>query len=356
MALLGSEIKPKVVKAALNTLYYPGIHRLLQPWWQGVGAIFTLHHVSPAPSSTEFAPNRILNVTPEFLDQTLNLMKSLDYDIVSLAEVKRRLEERDFSRRFVSFTLDDGYKDNYDIAYPVFTRHGVPFTVYVATSFPDGAAILWWELLEKVIEGTDELAIALDGKSTVYRTARIEEKYRAWDILYRQLRAMPEVEQRAWVAELALLHGIDPVDYCRTAAMSWDELRTLSLDPLVTIGAHTINHFALRKLDDETLASEVNGSRDRLAEMLGEVPRHFSYPYGNAPSASEREFEHVRELGFDTATTMRKAVLFPEHAAHLSALPRISLNGDYQSDHYTKLFLSGAPFALSNRFQKIIKS
>ena len=51
--------------------------------------------------------------------------------------------------------------------------------------------------------------------------------------------------------------------------------------------------------------------------------------------------------------TTRKGVLFPAHKRHLTALPRVSLNGEYQSLTYTALYLSGAPFAIWNRFQQI---
>ncbi|MCK5189047.1 MAG: hypothetical protein KAR12_03220 [Methylococcales bacterium] len=79
----------------------------------------------------------------------------------------------------------------------------------------------------------------------------------------------------------------------------------------------------------------------------------FAYPYGDKTSAGTREFNIIKELGYDTATTTRKGVLFPEHAQHLQALPRISLNGDYQKNRYIRLFLSGAPFAFLNRFRHI---
>ena len=61
----------------------------------------------------------------------------------------------------------------------------------------------------------------------------------------------------------------------------------------------------------------------------------------------------AREAGFETAVTTRKGMLFPEHRRHLTALPRVSLSGDYQSPAYTSVFLSGAPFALWNRFQRV---
>ena len=95
------------------------------------------------------------------------------------------------------------------------------------------------------------------------------------------------------------------------------------------------------------------GSADRIAQELGKRPVHFAYPYGDPGSAGPRDFALAKNAGFATAVTTRKGMLFPGHKDHLTALPRVSLNGDYQSLTYTALYLSGAPFALWNGFQQV---
>ncbi len=90
-----------------------------------------------------------------------------------------------------------------------------------------------------------------------------------------------------------------------------------------------------------------------IEAALGKRPAHFSYPVGDRTSAGSREFRIAAEVGFKTAVTTRPGVLFPEHAAHLTALPRISLNGEYQQRRYTKVLLSGAATALWNGFRRV---
>ncbi len=115
-------VKTKVLKAAMSGLYHSGAHRLLAPYTQGTGLIFTLHQVRPEEDKA-FAPNRILEVTPEFLDAVLDQVQEAGLDVVSLDEAMRRLKEGD-ERRFVCFTFDDGYRDNLHYAYPLFKRRG----------------------------------------------------------------------------------------------------------------------------------------------------------------------------------------------------------------------------------------
>src|SRR5437899_11490665 len=112
------QFRNTVIRAGLGALYFSGAHYLLRPIFSGVGAIFMLHHVRPRRDG-EFRPNRHLEVAPEFLRATLVHLRSRDIDIVTMDESHRRLNERDFSRRFACFTFDDGYPDNRAFALPV---------------------------------------------------------------------------------------------------------------------------------------------------------------------------------------------------------------------------------------------
>jgi peptidoglycan/xylan/chitin deacetylase (PgdA/CDA1 family) len=94
-------------------------------------------------------------------------------------------------------------------------------------------------------------------------------------------------------------------------------------------------------------------SRAVIAAALGKAPEHLAYPYGDAKSAGAREFRIAKELGFRTAVTTRPGVLFPEHADHLTALPRVSLNGTFQDTRYIPVLMSGAATALWNGFKRV---
>ena len=174
--------------------------------------------------------------------------------------------------------------------------------------------------------------------------------------LYWPLRNCPETEQRHWIRHQCDRAGIDLDAMCRAEAMNWDAIRKINRDPLCTIGAHTVCHNALKKLDATAALSEMVASRDRIAHELGEVPRTFAYPYGDETSAGEREFEMAREAGFTAAVTTRKGLVFDQHRDHLTALPRLSLNGGYQDCDFTDVLLTGAPFAMFNGLQRVVTS
>ena len=151
-------VKTAMMKATMSGLYDTGAHRLLAPYTQGSGVIFTLHHVRP-PQAKAFAPNRILEVAPEFLDAVLDQVEEEGLDVVSLDEAAQRLKDGE-GRRFVCFTFDDGYRDNLAYAYPSFKRRSLPLTVYVPTDYPSERGELWWLALEEVVARADEIELA----------------------------------------------------------------------------------------------------------------------------------------------------------------------------------------------------
>lgn len=348
-----AKMKTAMMKAAMSGLYHTGAHRLLAPHTQGIGVIFTLHHVRPEPDQPRaFAPNRILEVTPDFLDAVLDQVQEAGLDVLSLDQAIQRLKDGD-DRRFVCFTFDDGYRDNLEFAYPLFKRRSLPLTLYVPTDYPDGKGELWWLALEQIVARADEIELCRNGALWRLPMVTLPEKTRAFEEIYWWLRLLDEATQRSVVRALADRYEVDIAADCSRLVMTWDEIRTMAADPLVTIGAHTKGHFTISKLSEQRAADEMVGSADRIEQELGRRPIHFSFPYGDAGSAGPRDFALARQAGFKTAVTTRKGMLFGTHRRYLSALPRVSLNGEYQSLTYTALYLSGAPFALWNRFQRV---
>lgn len=334
----------RLLKATLDVMHYSGVSRLLAPYTRGAGVVFMLHHVSPEGPDA-FEPNRILKVTPDFLARVVDEARRQGFDIVSLDEVHRRLQSGVTRQRpFAAFTFDDGYRDNMIHAWPLLRREGVPFTIYVPTDFPDGKGFLWWLVLERVIRAADSVTLTMDGALRTFDCSSLSAKESAFDTIYWWMRALPEDRARTVVAELAAAVGIDAASLCRDLVMTWDELREMARDPLVTIGAHTRGHLALAKLSAEQSRAEIAESVARIEHELGRPCRHFSFPYGDTTSAGEREFAFAAELGLATAVTTRKGVVTP--SARLSALPRVSLNGDYQKTRYVEVLMSGAPFVM----------
>jgi peptidoglycan/xylan/chitin deacetylase (PgdA/CDA1 family) len=347
-----ARLKKAAIHAGLDTLYYSGIYRLARAMVGGVGAILMFHHVRP-PRDDPFQPNRHLEIAPQFLDEVIVALRAADVDIVSMDEAHRRLTSATPHRRFVVLTFDDGYRDNLTYAWPVLERHAVPFTLYVAAAFADGAGELWWRALEEAIAGQGSIAVAFDEATRLFDCATPQAKYETYGFLYRWLRQMPdEGALRAAVQRIAGDSGIDMPGQCRRECMDWGELSSLARELQVTIGAHTVNHVMLARVDADQARAEIRDSARLIEQRLGIAPRHFAYPVGDAAACGPREYA-TADAEYLTAVTTRPGVLFAEHRQHLTALPRISVNGEFQRLRYLDVLLSGAATGLWNGFRRV---
>lgn len=342
----------KAIAAAFRMMAATGADRWSRGFAQGVGVILTLHHVRAA-ERRGFAPNALLDITPDFLDRALRLIRAEGYDIVSLQEVLAHLRNPKPGRFFVALTFDDGYRDNVEEAWPILAKHEAPWTLFVTPGFADRTARLWWLELEEAIRALPRLDLALpDGRFAV-RTETDAEKIRAFDRLYWRLRRGPEAILLSTISALVAQAGIDHVALVERECLPWETLRALSGAPGVTIGAHTLTHPMLAKHDADGARGEIVESKQRLETELGIPIRHFAYPVGDPGSAGPRDFAFAAEAGFDSAVTTRPGHLFPEHAAHLHALPRVSLNGLHQNEAALRAVLSGLPFWLRSRGRRL---
>jgi peptidoglycan/xylan/chitin deacetylase (PgdA/CDA1 family) len=351
----GTMLRNILVKGGLQAVYHSGAARLLAPHWGGNGVIFCLHHVTPGGGrQSGFAPNSNLEITPDFLDSIITLVKGRGYELLSATEAVERLKSVSAQRkRFALFTLDDGYKDNLQYALPVFRRHNCAFTVYAAPRIAEGTCELWWRGLEAVIAKADRLDLSLGDFLFRAETRNEPSKWAAWHALAPRVQTMPEYGQRDWIRRAADKHDVDLNALCRNAAMTWDELRLMAKEPLATIGAHTLNHYNLGKLPEADARREIIESGKQIESELGRKVEHFAYPYGNKDAAGPREFRLAREAGYSSAVVTRLGTVSAGHVNHLHALPRIMVSGRFQDASFIEALISGVPGRLANGFKAL---
>lgn len=297
----------------------------------GIGTILMLHRVQPEREG-DFSPNRDMAVSPAFLDGFVRDAQQRGYTFVSLDQLSEQLVAGS-KKKLLALTFDDGYRDNLTVAYPILKRLGIPFTIYVTTSFPDGEAILWWYAIEQMLQQNEQIALA-DGSVLPCRTS--QEKLDAFVSLRQLIMALPRDGLGDRVNAIFERVNFDWRQMCAEEALSWDDLRELARDPLVTIGAHTVSHPVLSALSPEQACTEMRDSRERIEARIGEPVAHFCYPFGSRNEVGAREFELAQELGFKTATTTRWGNIFPKHRKHLHGLPRVALTNAFDWNDFRR--------------------
>ena len=317
----------------------------LWPAAGGRGVVFTLHHVRPA-SAQPHDPNALLSVTPQFLNEAIAAARESGLTPVALEDLPALLADPADGRRFVSFTLDDGYRDNAEHAAPVFRRHGVPYTIFVTEGFVERSRSAWWETAEALTARLDEAEFDFGQGPERLEMRTRGQKRAAFDRFSAFVQAGDEDEAVARLDRLARAHGLDPLALVDRLAMDAGELRALARDPLARFGAHTLTHVNLRRVGEARLREELAGSAGAVAAYVGRAPRAFAYPYGYAAAVGEREVRAAADAGFAVAVTTQPGVLGPWNLARPTAFGRVSLNGLYQKKRLVKALISGVPFKL----------
>ncbi len=347
-----ASLKQSVIGAGFALFRASGAHRVAARMTRGLGAIMMFHHVRPWGEEL-FAPNRLLEITPEFLAETIETLNGEGFDIVGIDEGLARLKSGPGEKPFAVLTFDDGYRDNLQHALPVLQHYRAPFTLYVTTGFADGTGRLWWLELEKAVRNMPHIELAIGGVNHVFECRTAQEKSDSFNRLYWLLRVRPEEEMLISTAYLAEKADVDSGALTKSLCMNWDEIAEIAADPLCTIGVHTLTHSMLAHRRIEFARHELAESRRIIGARIGKPAKHLAWPVGDPASAGPREFKLAQDLGFESAVTTRPGMLFPGHAGHLTALPRLSVNGNWQDRRFLEVLLTGAPFALWNKGRRL---
>ncbi len=351
----------KLVKRAASNILFPFLfytrsYFLSKPFYSGVGSILMFHRVCPESSKPRIRGNAGLEVTPEYLENTIEFLRQNKYEFVSLCQAAKILNEDRKAKKFTVFTFDDGYMDNYIHAYPILKKYRVPFTIYVTTNLPDGKAVLWWYLLEDLILKVTRIDFQLNGREYQYPCASLLQKEWTYQEIHRLILNGPSSELNQRIKQVFRDYDINFFEKTLELALTWEQIREMSEDPLVDIGAHTISHHALSKLTNSAVRNEIEGSRDKIESEINQKVKHFCYPFGTQNEVGEREFKIVKKCGFKTSTTTCAANIFSEHKNLLERLPRIPINQkrDNGNINYLNLWLKGALPCILNKLKRVV--
>jgi peptidoglycan/xylan/chitin deacetylase (PgdA/CDA1 family) len=255
------------------------------------------------------------------------------YQVVTVGAGVAQLDRGRLERNLVSFSFDDGYKDNHGVLLPLLKETGTTATVFVESAPLDRRTVNWshklfWLLSRMPLAdfvhaygkhvGDDRsfhLANQVVTEGRDPRPAYQVKRYLKYD-------GDPAARDRAIDAVFAEQGG-DERALCDALYMSWDEARELARSG-VELGGHTVGHPILSRLDAPEQAREVSeGAAALKRELKSDVPT-FAYPWGRRWDFDERSREAVRSAGFRAAVTMHSGANLP--ASDRLALKRVAID------------------------------
>ena len=267
------------------------IYKLFHPAW---GEVVMLHRV--VVERSKLYDNRLMEISPEDLERTIIAYKDKGYLLATLDDMAQYIElQRRPNKKFVCFTLDDGYSDNFEYAYKIFKKHNCPFAVYVSTDFPEYKALLWWYSLETLLLENERIELA-DG--TCFECRSMEEKNKAFRALRLKIFDVKTSDMRYYLTWLFGHYDLNFERLVEKNSLSWSQIKILADEPLCTIGSHTVTHAALDCIDTSQTLAELAESKKIIERQIGKPVVHLAYPYGRY---TEQVVRQVSQIGYRTA-------------------------------------------------------
>lgn len=223
-----------------------------------------------------------------------------NFNILPLSEAASRLQNGTLPSRAACITFDDGYADNAEIALPLLQKYGVPATFFVASGFLDGGRMWNDTVIESIRLATGD---KLDLRSIdlgIHAIATLEQKREALTFLIDRLKYLPYETRALQVEKLStIISARLPDNLMMTSA----QVRQLH-DTGMEIGAHTVTHPILAKIDAAAALAEITEGKAKLEAIIGTQVRLFAYPNGKpGKDYLSIHTKMVQDAGFEAAVS-----------------------------------------------------
>ena len=249
----------------------------------------------------------------KFVSQMEYLVKN--FELITIDDVLKN-EKLNRKKPSVCITVDDGYRDFYDVAFPVLKHYKIPATFYITTDFVDGKVWFWYDRIRWCIESSsrDRVKDLVENSSFAYKYG-ISSEDQIWSKMVSSLLRMAPLDVEARVSELAeilevTVPELPPYQY---QSVNWEQVREM-YDSGIVIGAHTLSHYSLGAMSKVEAIDQIRGSKKRIEQILGRDVTHFCYPNGQLSDIPVDYRSICCELGLKSSVVAfydRKGVIDP---------------------------------------------
>lgn len=270
------------------------LHRSFR--WSGV-LVLNYHRIGEAQGSDY--DRALWSASAEAFAEQMRYCNS-QMEIISPVDLPGLLEKK--CGRYAMVTFDDGYRDNYEVAFPILRHEGVPATFFVGSGFVDAPALSWWDEIAWMVRTSLRSSLLLAPWIDAPLPFDEPDREAAIRVLLRQYKTMPGQSTHDYLDAIAAATGTGrcPDQVSASMWMTWDMLREMKAAAM-TLGGHSVTHPVLSRLSPQEQRHEIMECGRRLEQELGEPMRFFSYPVGNTSAFNDASRDSLREAGVEYA-------------------------------------------------------
>jgi peptidoglycan/xylan/chitin deacetylase (PgdA/CDA1 family) len=251
----------------------------------------------------------------------------------------------------VLVTFDDGYDDNYRVAFPILRELGMSAMFFVSTGHIDSGRPYAYDWLVHMVCSTaasrlqaPELGVDWPlGDNLIARRAQASE-------LLDRLKSLDDDGQSALIARLELEWDLPrEKGHPDCKPMTWDQLREMHRGGM-EIGSHGVDHRMLAKLSPANMRAEVQGSKQTLERELGAPVAVLSYPVGGPDAFDGQTIDAVQAAGFRMACSYMAGTRAVE-AKTLYSLPRLPVERQMDREWFEAMVAVPEMFSYASRLR-----
>jgi peptidoglycan/xylan/chitin deacetylase (PgdA/CDA1 family) len=261
------------------------------------------YHRIGDPDEDLFDPG-VFSASAEGFDEQISHLKQ-NASLVTLAEALELVSDafvssavKKTSRRCrILITFDDGYRDNYDIAYPILKSHGVQGVFFLATSMVGSCAVPWWDRIAWVMKTAQRRRFKLHYPAELWVDIDGNGLHESLQFVLKLYKTSDNLDSARFMRELIEAAKGEEVPETERRFLSWDEAREMNRSGMA-IGSHTQSHAVLSQLTPQRQFEELSGSRAILKQELGVEVDVLAYPVGHRDSFSDETKRIAQEAGY----------------------------------------------------------
>ncbi len=280
-----------------------------------------------------------LTIAPSILDRIITELKKRSEIVAleSLFDQDKNLIVDDNKVKFV-ITFDDGYRDNYEKAFPILKKHNTPATIYLSYGHLEGDYFFWYEKLILGLQNTDHKFIDLtDLGSEKFKLENSEDVNKTVNTLNLWLKTFTDKGRLAKLKIILSRLEVDNTEENVSPMLSWEMIKEMK-ENNINFGSHTISHPILSREDEQSIEYELVESKRLLEEKMGQEIKGFAYPNGSADDYNDTVLKYVNKAAYQHACTTIEGVNYkgqdPYQLLRTNIEPRICVdeNGNFLPD------------------------
>lgn len=258
--------------------------------------VFNYHRLYSSPLQTQFEEG-VYEHTADTFEAHLKWIKK-NFDVLSEKDVLQMSKVCKVSKRCALITFDDGYIDNYRLAFPLLKSYNLPAIFFIPTQAIDERALGWWDILSYLIKKTLKPEISIDSRK--FQLLHYSQREYTIEYFVNKFKTTPFTNYEKLIDALSVCCEVDIPSYTEQSEqlMTWGHLNEVVSSQLVAVGSHSHTHRVMNTLDENDQLNELQKSKLILENKLNCKINSLAYPVGEYAHFSAVTKKMAQKAGY----------------------------------------------------------